>query len=603
MQSMPRDSAADTPAEPTPADASGALHDCRQRLDAVLEDTGVALWDWNVQTGALEVSPQFAALLGHEPADLQPLTVRTWTERVHPDDLLGTKDQLRRHFEGEQARFDIECRLRHREGHWVWVHTRGRLVSRTATGQPLRMLGTQQDIGERKELLHQLFDAAHTDRLTGLPNRAMLLQRLELAVAFLQVDPGERFALFFLDFDRFKNINDTLGHAAGDQLLMQIAARLRGALRVGDVHGGGGNAVARFGGDEFVVLLGDARTESHAKCVADQLLDLFARPYELLGQEVHSSVSIGIAMGEASGRSADDLLRDADIAMYEAKRTGRGRAVFFDRVMHDKLRREQAMEAALRGAIERDEFSLVYQPIVDLESGAVTAVEALLRWHHPELGEVQPNDFVPVAEDCALIVPIGEWVLREACTHWMRWWRTLGERVPPVLSVNVSRVQLQQPDRLVATLRRLLDETGMPAHRLQLEVTEREIARDPAPVRQLLDRLHDTGVRLAMDDFGTGGSNLAALRKYPFDTIKIDKSLLDGLADHPDALTVVHATVNLIQNLGMASVAEGVEDAAQIGILQAIGCRFAQGFLFALPVPAQQVPLLPNLHSPPPLAA
>jgi len=571
------------------------LRDQVALFESLLEGAQAGTWQWNVQTGELRVNARWAAMLGDTVEQVQPMTMQAVTDRMHPDDATYARARWREHFDGHLAHGDMENRMRHREGHWVWVRNRGQVVSRTKSGAPLWVIGTQIDISAQKELEHQLFDAAHTDRLTRLPNRAMLLQRLELSVAFLQSDPSERFALLFLDFDRFKNINDTLGHAAGDQLLVMIAERLRGALRVGDVHGGGGNAVARFGGDEFVVLLADARTPEHALRVARQLLALFAEPYQLAGQAVHSSVSIGIAMGEPDGRSAEDLLRDADIAMYEAKRAGRATAVFFDPCMHQRLKRDLAVEIALRQAIERHEFSLVYQPVIDLETGDVTAVEALLRWTHPELGEVQPTEFVPLAEETSLIVPIGEWVLRQACQHFVHWCHTLGDRAPPVLSVNMSRVQMLQADRLVAHVMAVLAETGMPANRLQLEITERELTKDPLSARALMHRLRTLGLRLAMDDFGTGGSTLTCLRDHPFDLVKIDRSLLHGIADNPDVLAVVHATVTLIENLGMASVAEGVEDAAHIGILQSIGCRYAQGFLFALPMSAQAVAEMPAM--------
>ena len=572
-----------------------ALRDQVALFESLLDGAQAGTWQWNVQTGELRVNARWAAMLGDTVEQVQPMTMQAVTDRMHPDDATYARARWREHFDGHLAHGDMENRMRHREGHWVWVRNRGQVVSRTKSGAPLWVIGTQIDISAQKELEHQLFDAAHTDRLTRLPNRAMLLQRLELSVAFLQSDPSERFALLFLDFDRFKNINDTLGHAAGDQLLVMIAERLRGALRVGDVHGGGGNAVARFGGDEFVVLLADARTPEHALRVARQLLALFAEPYQLAGQAVHSSVSIGIAMGEPDGRSAEDLLRDADIAMYEAKRAGRATAVFFDPCMHQRLKRDLAVEIALRQAIERHEFSLVYQPVIDLETGDVTAVEALLRWTHPELGEVQPTEFVPLAEETSLIVPIGEWVLRQACQHFVHWCHTLGDRAPPVLSVNMSRVQMLQADRLVAHVMAVLAETGMPANRLQLEITERELTKDPLSARALMHRLRTLGLRLAMDDFGTGGSTLTCLRDHPFDLVKIDRSLLHGIADNPDVLAVVHATVTLIENLGMASVAEGVEDAAHIGILQSIGCRYAQGFLFALPMSAQAVAEMPAM--------
>jgi len=561
----------------------------RRRMEVALEATGAGLWELDLSDGTLLVNERFAEIGGHRGDDLHPASWASFLARIHPEDVEPLQVQFARHLAGECPEHDHECRLHHADGHWVWVNHRSRVLQHDAQGKPLRVSGTLIEISERKELEHQLFDAAHTDKLTGLPNRAMLLQRLELAVAFSQVDPNERFALMFLDFDRFKNVNDILGHAAGDELLQQIAMRLRGALRVGDVHGGNGNAVARFGGDEFVVLLRDARTADEASRVARRLLEVFAQPYQILGQEVHSSASIGIVLGQADGRSAEELLRDADIAMYEAKRAGRATAVFFDPQMHERIARAQAMEAALRRAIERGELSLVYQPIVDLETGAMSSVEALLRWRHPELGQVSPSEFIPIAEESSLILQVGEWVLRESCRQWVAWHAALGAAAPKVMSVNLSRVQMHQGDRLVALVQEVLAETGMPPEHLQLEVTEREVMRDPATARALMDRLRAMGLRLAMDDFGTGTSSLGCLREYPFDVIKIDKSFVDDLAADADVLAVIHATVSLIENLGMTSVAEGIEEMAQAGILQSIGCRCGQGYLFSKPITPDQL--------------
>lgn len=561
----------------------------RRRMDVALEAAGAGLWELDLTDGVLLANERFAEIGGHRGDDLQAATWTSFLALIHPEDVEPLRVQFERHLAGELPEHDHECRLSHADGHWVWVSHRSRVLQHDGQGRPLRVAGTLIEISERKELEHQLFDAAHTDKLTGLPNRAMLLQRLELAVAFSQVDPNERFALMFLDFDRFKNVNDILGHAAGDELLQQIAMRLRGALRVGDVHGGNGNAVARFGGDEFVVLLRDARTADEASRVARRLLEVFAQPYQILGQEVHSSASIGIVLGQADGRSAEELLRDADIAMYEAKRAGRATAVFFDPQMHERIARAQAMEAALRRAIEREELSLVYQPIVDLETGAMSSVEALLRWRHPELGQVSPAEFIPIAEESSLILQVGEWVLRESCRQWVAWHASLGEMAPKVMSVNLSRVQMHQGDRLVALVQEVLAEAGMPSGHLQLEVTEREVMRDPTTARSLMDRLRAMGVRLAMDDFGTGTSSLGCLREYPFDVIKIDKSFVDDLAANADVLAVIHATVSLIENLGMTSVAEGIEEIAQAGILQSIGCRCGQGYLFSRPITPDQL--------------
>ena len=568
-----------------------ALIRSESRLELAQRIARIGNWDWNPKTNRFAMSNELCRLVGVRPQDFAG-TFEAFLALVHADDRSMVTGALQK-LVGQHTPCDIDHRIVLPNGTDFVIHLQAEGVREEETDE-ITVIGTAQDITERKQAERAIHQLAYYDSLTGLANRVLFKDRLSNALSYASRH-HQHLATLFIDLDRFKIINDTLGHAAGDQLLVMIAERLRGALRVGDVHGGGGNAVARFGGDEFVVLLADARTPEHALRVARQLLALFAEPYQLAGQAVHSSVSIGIAMGEPDGRSAEDLLRDADIAMYEAKRAGRATAVFFDPCMHQRLKRDLAVEIALRQAIERHEFSLVYQPVIDLETGDVTAVEALLRWTHPELGEVQPTEFVPLAEETSLIVPIGEWVLRQACQHFVHWCHTLGDRAPPVLSVNMSRVQMLQADRLVAHVMAVLAETGMPANRLQLEITERELTKDPLSARALMHRLRTLGLRLALDDFGTGGSTLTCLRDHPFDLVKIDRSLLHGIADNPDVLAVVHATVTLIENLGMASVAEGVEDAAHIGILQSIGCRYAQGFLFALPMSAQAVAEMPAM--------
>ncbi|EHR69493.1 PAS domain S-box/diguanylate cyclase (GGDEF) domain-containing protein [Burkholderiales bacterium JOSHI_001] len=452
---------------------------------------------------------------------------------------------------------------------------------------------SQEQVQQRRQLEQQLLNAARTDRLTGLPNRTLLMERLEHAVRALRADATRGFALFFLDFDRFKLVNDSLGHEAGDLLLREISLRLRRTLRSGDVVGPehDGNLVARFGGDEFVVLLNDAARVDEAHRVSQRLLEAFAAPYFIKGKEIHSSVSIGIVMGTAD-TDAEALLRNADTAMYEAKRTGRGRAVFFDLGMHTRLARALTIEEALRHAVQRRQLSLVYQPIVDLETGLIVSTEALLRWQHPELGMVSPAEFIPVAEESGLILDIGEWVLREACRQWSRWQQQHPAHAPATISVNLSRVQMGRPERLLERVEEALAENRIPKGHLQLEVTEREVMHEPAEMRALMQRLRGLGVRLAMDDFGTGTSSLGCLRDYPFDVVKIDKSFLAGLHNSPDVMAVMHATVTVIENLGMTSVAEGVETPAQVALLQSIGCRFAQGYLFARPMPADALAAL-----------
>ncbi|MBL8328849.1 MAG: EAL domain-containing protein [Rubrivivax sp.] len=479
---------------------------------------------------------------------------------------------------------------------------------------------TVQDVTASRVMERQLRAAAHLDRLTGLANRASLMRELQLYSERALADPAQGFAVFFLDFDRFKLVNDTLGHDAGDELLRGIAQRLRQCCEAPEraapspgahpaARTAPGSAVstlapqqpwlpARLGGDEFVVLAAGAARREQAEQHAQHLLAALATPYTVKQQPFHSSASIGIALWQGPSDTPETLLRNADIAMYEAKRQGRRRAVYFDEAMHARIQRSALIETALREASSAGQLHLVYQPIVDLDSGERVSVEALLRWNHPTLGALSPAEFIPIAEESGQIVEIGEWVLQEACAQWARWQAEDAQAAPAVVSVNLSRVQLSQGKRLMSAVQSVLQGCAMPPAALQLEVTEREVMRDPSGMRELMLQLRELGVKMAMDDFGTGASSLGSLRDLPFDTIKIDKSFVTGLCQDMQVMTVAHATVSVIENLGMASVAEGIEDAAEVAALQAMGCRQGQGYHFARPMAPGQV--LKHVRASPP---
>lgn len=442
----------------------------------------------------------------------------------------------------------------------------------------LRGLTASRDVAEAARLAQAL---ARQDRLTGLANRTLFVEKLQGAIQRVAAGEQSRYAVLFLDFDHFKLINDTLGHEAGDELLQQIAGRLRRSLRVTDTGDEDScNLIARFGGDEFVILMNDLREDADAEAVADRLLRVLAPVYELRAGEVHSSASIGIVIGRDGHDNSEAVIRNADVAMYEAKRSGRGCHVVFDEAMHTRLTRRVCIESGLRKAIGTPELALSYQPIVDLDTGQMVSAEVLLRWEHPQFGDVPPSEFIPVAEESGLIVQLGEWVMKEACRTLAQWRKTSPERAPQSLSINVSRAELALGSRLLDRIRSVLEETGLPPGCLQLEVTERDVMRDPAASRKLMHALRETGVRLSMDDFGTGTSSLACLRDYPFDCVKIDRTFVAGLSINRDVLALIHATLTLVENLGMASVAEGVETENQLAVLQSLGCRYAQGHLF-----------------------
>lgn len=449
------------------------------------------------------------------------------------------------------------------------------------------------DVAAREAMEAALLEAAQQDKLTGLPNREAFMERLGQTLLRVRAGKQSQFAVLFLDFDRFKLINDTLGHEAGDELLRQISRRLQDALRASEagIEGMNDVLISRFGGDEFLILIDDLQGARNVIRVSEHLLEALAPAYNVFSSEVHSMASVGIVIGDpiSSNNTADEIVRNADVAMYEAKRSGRGCSVVFNAGMHARLTRHVAIETSLRHALGNDELYLEYQPIVDLRSGRRLYVEALARWKHPTMGSISPSEFIPIAEESGLIVAVGQWVLEKACRAMIEWRARDPHNAPAMVSVNLSRAEIALGNRLLEQVQSTLEAVGLPPECLQLEVTEREVMRHPDAARELLGKLRQLGIRLAMDDFGTGTSSLSLLRAYPFNTIKIDRSFLLDLNTSREVLAVIHATVNLIGNLEMVSLAEGVEDASQVAILRSLGCRYAQGYFFSRPVPADRL--------------
>jgi len=571
-----------------------ALRTTSERFELAAEAAGIGVWEWDPSTTAFQWHAQLNRIYGTDrPSGSVPLA--TWLECLHPDDRARAEEEMRAALVVESA-IESEFRIVLPSGDIRHLRSVAR-VQRDADGVPRRLVGIDVDVTSSKAMESELADAAQRDKLTGLANRAVYMKQLEAAITRVQQQKQPYFAVLFLDFDRFKLINDTLGHEAGDELLRQISGRLRGVLRAADTQSGqeSGNVVSRFGGDEFLLLINDLKAPQHALRIAERLLDALAPPYEIQGSEVHSSASIGIITSNQCLTSAEEVVRNADVAMYEAKRAGRACSVVFNETMHARLTRHVTIENSLRRAIGTSELTLLYQPIVDLATGAMVSAEALVRWNHPVLGLVPPAEFIPIAEETGLIVALGRWVQDAACEAMAHWRRTDPTRAPATISVNLSRAELALGDRLLTQLKDTLARQRLPASCLQLEITEREIMRHPDESRALMLELRALGVKLAMDDFGTGTSSLAVLRNYPFDTIKIDRSFLQDIDKSADVLAVIHATISLVENLGMSSLAEGVEDGAQLAILQSLGCRYAQGYLFSHPVGANQ--LLQVLHA------
>jgi diguanylate cyclase (GGDEF)-like protein/PAS domain S-box-containing protein len=436
-----------------------------------------------------------------------------------------------------------------------------------------------RDVTERKAFEGQLAHQASHDPLTSLPNRALFTDRLSHALARAARQQSV-VAVLFLDLDGFKVVNDSLGHDVGDQLLVAVAERLVGCLRPGDT-------VARLGGDEFTVLLEDLSDARDAARVAERIIAALRAPFTIGGREVVISASIGIAHGAGEGEQAIDLWRNADIAMYRAKQAGKGRYEVFDRQMGHQALERLALEADLRRAIERREFSLVYQPKVELATGRIVGVEALVRWLHPERGVVPPSAFIPLAEETGLILPLGEWVLAEACRQACAWQRGRPGADALLMSVNLSIRQFQHP-ALVAEVARILAESGLEPGRLVLEITESVVTDDALATIDTLRRLKELGVQLAIDDFGTGYSSLSYLKSFPVDILKIDKSFIGG-SEEAGGLAILSAVIGLARALGLTVVAEGVEKVEQLARLRALEAELGQGYLFSKPLTADAV--------------
>ena len=565
------------------------LTEARNRYALAARGANDGLWDWNLDTGVITFSPRWQSMLGltEGEAGCEP---EEWFSRVHPDDRDRVLMELDAHLTGGTPHFQSEHRIRHADGSWRFVLCRG-LAVRDATGQAVRMAGSQTDITERKEAETQLLHDAFHDGLTGLPNRALFMDRLAGAISRLGRHDRSLAAVLLIDVDRFSVFNDSLGHQAGDELLVAIALRIAGSL-------GPGATLARVGGDDFAVLFEDLSAVPDATREAERIQAALAQPLAIASQEVFITASIGVAFASSPHARPEDLLRDADTASHRraAGQSG-GRVQVFDPGMHARAVERLRIESDLRRALERDEFAIHYQPIVALDSGRLVGFEALLRWHHGERGLIPLEEFIGVAEETGLMLPLGRWVLENACRQLAVWSTGVFGGKELTLAVNLSSRQLVDPT-LIESVRSILAESGLAPGQLSLEITESAIIENQGTAADVLSRLRDLSVGIHVDDFGTGYSSLSYLHRFPVDVLKIDRSFTASLSrDHGDH-EIVRTIITLAGSLRLRVIAEGVETSEQATILRELACDYGQGYWFSHPLPAPAAGALLNKPMP-----
>ena len=549
------------------------LQENEERWKRALESTGDGVWDWYIQTGEEFYSARCKQIYGFGEDEI-PNRADALDGRTHPDDLAQMQRDREAHLSGQTPTYHNEHRILCKDNSWKWILTRGMVISRDAQGRPLRMIGTHTDITDRKESDALIWRQANFDPLTGLPNRRMLRQQLEDDILRSeQLNQG--IAIVFIDLDHFKEVNDTLGHNSGDLLLVKAAQRIK-------AHLGPLDRVARMGGDEFTVVVCDVQDIGELEGLLQSLLYSLSDAFQLQNEQVFVSASLGVAMYPGDATLVEDLFKHADQALYVAKAAGRNRFSFFTPALQEAAQTRLRLATDMRLALDRQQFEVVYQPIIELTSGRIFKAEALLRWHHPQRGLVSPAQFIGIAESTGLIIDIGEWVFQQAAQQVKHWRAVYGDDFQ--ISVNKSPVQFHRASSASEPWIKHLQTLGLPGSSIAIEITEGLLLDSGTAVSQQLLALREAGIPLSLDDFGTGYSSLTYLQRFTMDFVKIDQSFVRNLTKGSTDLALCKAIIVMAHELGMQVVAEGVETMEQRDLLMCAGCDFGQGYLFAKPL-------------------
>ena len=546
-----------------------------ERYRLAVEGANDGLWDFNIITRQTYVSPRCKAMLGYKDHEVES-DWKKWGELIHPEDFKSSTEAVHEHLTKKTEYYEVEYRMKTKEGNYKWVLSRGKAVW-NESGEPIRLAGSNADISRRKAAESVIKKMAYYDALTGLPNRALIEEKTCSQLLKAKQNNG-KLALIYMDLDNFKTVNDTLGHMAGNELLKIIGDLMSNAMKEFE-------SVARIGGDEFVFLLSSVTSIEKISDFAKEIMKLVKKPLIISNKEFHLTASIGIALYPDDGKDFNTLMKNADIAMYYAKGQGKNRYEFFTTEMNSRLIEKLELEESLRSAIKNNEFKVFYQPQINIETGKIDGMEALVRWIHPQKSIISPIKFIPLAEDTGLIIPIGDIVLREACMQ-NKLWQQAGY-TPLRVAVNLSAKQFEQ-ENLVEIIKTVLEETGLEPQWLELEITESILMKNLDFSIGVLNNLRSMGIHVSLDDFGTGYSSLNYLKRLPIDTLKIDKSFVDNITIDPKDEIIARAIIELAHKMDLKIIAEGVEYTQQFDFLKEHKCDKVQGFLFSKPIPSEE---------------